>query len=134
MNVVGLKKLRFILLFISEICVQVALALRIPLPSHSMTSHKRQRAEMTQEDSETSVFGLLSLPDHAVVEVMRHLDARSLVQLQQTAQYFSRKDPVTRLPLTDHIALLRLQQLCRSNEEASRFRSVNAPATLRSLS
>ncbi|GAB4814522.1 hypothetical protein N2152v2_001568, partial [Parachlorella kessleri] len=65
---------------------------------------------------------LLSLPDGPIVEVLRHLDGRSLVTLQRTASYFNEKHPLTRLPLVQHVARENLLGVCRSTAEAERFR------------
>lgn len=65
---------------------------------------------------------LLALPDAAILEVMRHLDGRSLVALERSASYFTRTDPVTLLPLGEHVARETLLQLAGTEAEAERFR------------
>ncbi len=65
---------------------------------------------------------LLGLPDAAILEVLRHLDGRSLVTLQRTATYFSQRHPLTNLPLVEHIAMESLLRMSRSSAEAERFR------------
>ena len=65
---------------------------------------------------------LLQLPDGCIQHVLQQLDARSLVALQQTCTYFSRREPSTRLPLVEHVARAQVQQLCSSLQDAARFR------------
>lgn len=77
---------------------------------------------MDQMDIDFGPMSLLQLPDTAIVEVMRNLDAKSMVCLEQTASYFHRKDPVSRLPLAEHIAKEAVMQSCSTLEHASRFR------------
>ena len=65
---------------------------------------------------------LLDLPDCAILEVLRHLDARSLVMLEQTNSYFGRREPASRLPLVEHVAREAVQGFCGSPAQAERFR------------
>lgn len=70
-----------------------------------------------------STLSLLQLPDNAILEVLRHLDARSLVHVEQTNSYFSRKEPSSRLTLVEAVAREAVQRLCCSNSQAERFRN-----------
>ncbi len=83
-----------------------------------------ERPVKVRMSSEPSVRppNLLSLPDGPIVEVLRHLDGRSLVILQRTASYCNEKHPLTRLPLVQHVARENLLGVCRSTAEAERFR------------
>jgi hypothetical protein len=68
---------------------------------------------------------LLSLPPLAILEVLRRLDGRSLVALEQTHSYFQRKEPGSRLSLVESVAREAVVQLCGGSQvQAERFRSV----------
>ena len=71
--------------------------------------------------ADAPLASLLSLPDAAVLEVLRKLDGRSLVMLGCTARYFGRRDPASRLPLTEAVAREALLADC-TPEQAERFR------------
>ena len=77
---------------------------------------------MTDMDIDCGPLSLLHLPDTAIVEVLRNLDAKSMVSLEQTASYFHKKDPVSRLPMTEHIAREMVLRDCGAMEQATRFR------------
>ncbi len=69
--------------------------------------------------------GLLSLPPLTVLQVLRNLDGPSLVALEQTNSYFSRKEPGSRLPLVEHVARQAVLHRCNgSHADAERFRCV----------
>lgn len=69
--------------------------------------------------------GLLSLPPLTVLQILRNLDGPSLVALEQTNSYFSRKEPGSRLPLVEHVARKAVLHRCNgSHADAERFRCV----------
>lgn len=69
---------------------------------------------------------LLTLPPLPILEVLRRLNARSLVALQQTNSYFSRKEPGSRLPLLEHVAREKVLALAGGDPaQAQRFRLVH---------
>lgn len=72
----------------------------------------------------TDSLSLLSLPPGCVLEVLRHLDARSLVMLELTgSRYFSAREQGRRMSLVEDVAKdAVLQRLCGSMEAAERFR------------
>ena len=63
---------------------------------------------------------LLHLPDTALVNVLSNLDASGLASISRASRYFVRKDPVTGLPLTEHIARQQVISRCEGNEDAAR--------------
>jgi len=66
---------------------------------------------------------LLQLPDTALISILQNLDASSLIAISQTSRYFSRKVPVTLLPLTEHVARRQVLDRCSGDvEAATRFR------------
>lgn len=66
---------------------------------------------------------LLQLPDGPLLGVLRNLDATSLANLERTAKFFNRKDSVSKLPLTEHIAREQVIDRCDGDEAvAARFR------------
>ena len=83
-------------------------------------AHKRPRMELP---SASPPISLLQLPDSAILGVLRCLDASSLVALDHTARYFTRKDPVSHMPLTEHIARELVVADCGGDADAAaRFR------------
>ena len=95
-----------------------------------MEAPKRPKMDDAETNAPTS---LLHLPGAAVLEVLRNLDARSLAALEQTAHVFSRRDPVTRLPLTEHIARQLVLRGCGGDAEAAeRFRCVRSAPSWKS--
>jgi hypothetical protein len=66
---------------------------------------------------------LLQLPDETLLGIMRNLDATSLVSLERTAKFFTRKDSVSKLALTEHVARELVIDRCDGDEAtARRFR------------
>lgn len=64
----------------------------------------------------------LALPDGAILEVLRSLDARSLLALQQTHSTFSKRAPGG-LPLVHQVAKQTLLARCSGDAAtATRFR------------
>lgn len=84
---------------------------------------KRSRMAPLDCDLDPAPASLLHLPDAAILGVLRNLDATSLVALEQTARYFTRRDPTSHLPLTEHIARELVLSDCGGDvDTASRFR------------
>ena len=78
-----------------------------------------------QSFTETSTQSLLQLPDATLVAILRNLDAATLVSLEQSCKFFTRKDSVSRLALTEHIALEQVIRRCQGDKAAAqRFRYV----------
>lgn len=61
-----------------------------------------KRARMEIESSESPTF--MSLPDNAIHNVLRHLDARNLVAMEEVSRYFTHTCPSSRLSLTEAVA------------------------------
>jgi hypothetical protein len=81
-----------------------------------------KRARMESQGMDCDAMSLLQLPDNAIVEVLKNLDGISLVMLEQTARAFSKRDPVSRLSLTEHIAREQLERECGSIQCAAQLR------------
>jgi hypothetical protein len=65
---------------------------------------------------------LLHLPENSILEILSRLDAKSLVNISLTGRYFSKKEPITRLGLTEHVARIRVIGHCGTKESAERFK------------
>ena len=61
-----------------------------------------KRARMETDTGESPTF--MSLPDNAILNVLRHLDGRSLVAMEQVSRYFTHACPSSRLSLTEAVA------------------------------
>jgi hypothetical protein len=82
-----------------------------------------KRPKMTTPNSQEPRQSLLHLPDTAVFNVLRQLDAVSLTRLEATCGFFSQRQPVSRLPLTEHLAKEHVLDRCgREMHVATRFR------------
>jgi hypothetical protein len=66
----------------------------------------------------------LNLPGNAIVEVLKRLDAHSLVNVACTATCFNKRE-WTGLTLTEHIAQDRVLKLCGDKGLSERFRYVD---------
>ena len=76
-----------------------------------------------QSLTESSTQSLLQLPDATLIAILQNLDATTLVSLEQTCKFFTRKDSVSRLALTEHIAREQVIARCHGDEVAAqRFR------------
>ena len=85
---------------------------------------KRQvKSKMVLEPSASEPTpALLHLPGPALVAVLSQVDAASLAALEQTCIFFTRKEPATRLPLTEDVARKRVLARCGTLVLAERFR------------
>lgn len=82
-----------------------------------------KRTRMQPFTTESQGQSLLQLPDATLEAILRNLDASSLVSLEQTSKFFTRKDSVSKLALTEHIAREQVIDRCHGDEEvAKRFR------------
>lgn len=79
-----------------------------------------------QSFTETSTQSLLQLPDATLIAILGNLDAVTLVALDQSCKFFTRKDSVSRLALTEHIAREQVISRCQGDEAAAqRFRNIS---------
>jgi len=82
-----------------------------------------KRTRMQPFTIESQGQSLLQLPDVTLENILRNLDASSLVSLEETSKFFTRKDSVSKLALTEHIAREQVIDRCNGDEEvAKRFR------------
>ena len=79
-----------------------------------------KRGRMPTAVPDAPMASLLHLPDTALVAVLSNLDAAGLSSIAQASRYFVRKDPVTGLPLTQHIARQQVISRCDGSEDAAR--------------
>ena len=76
-----------------------------------------------QSFPESPAHSLLQLPDETIGAILRNLDASSLTSLERTCKFFTRKDSVSKLPLTEHVAREQVMERFRGDAEiAARFR------------
>lgn len=82
-----------------------------------------KRTRMQPLTIESQGQSLLQLPNATLENILRNLDASSLVSLGQTSKFFTSKDSVSKLALTEHIARELVIERCNGDEElAKRFR------------
>ena len=96
---------------------------RIPPSFHHGCSHNSMQRSLKCPNMD---FPLLELPDAAVLHVLRHLDARSLLMLELAGSrdYLCRRQPSSRLPLLESVAREAVRALC--GPQADRFRYIRA--------
>ncbi|KAH7617085.1 hypothetical protein Ndes2526B_g07675 [Nannochloris sp. 'desiccata'] len=84
-----------------------------------------KRTRMQPFTIESQGQSLLQLPDATLENILRNLDASSLVSLEKTSKFFTRKDFFSKLALTEHIAREQVIARCNGDEEvAKRFRHI----------